>query len=109
MIYLEAKQLKHLIDWDESNIYDSLLTCSLTTTELQKLYKAPLQVPAWSSHTQAVERCVKLVTDAAATVFGLEKREGHIKAQQLSRKMMQRNNSKKDFARLLDFAMFYND
>ena len=103
MIDLEANELKHLIDWDESNIYEPLLTCSLTKTELRKLYDAPMQVPAWSSHTQAVERCIKLVTDAAATVFGHEQREGYIKAQQLSRKLMRRNNSKKDVVKLLDF------
>ena len=87
----------------KSEIFEPLFTCSLTTAELRELSKAPMQVPAWSSHTQAVERCIKLVTAAADTVFGHEQREGYIKAQQLSRKLMRRNNSKKDVVKLLDF------
>ena len=49
-------------------------------------------------HTQAVERAVKAVTEASATLCDKTSREGFIKAQIDSRKAMPKFDSKKDFA-----------
>lgn len=49
-------------------------------------------------HTQAVERAVKTVTEASATLCNKTEREGFIKAQIASRKAMPKFDSKKDFA-----------
>ena len=40
----------------------------------------PFQPPKYKCHTQAVERAVKLVTEAASSVVGEEARDGFIRA-----------------------------
>ncbi|KAG7177793.1 hypothetical protein Hamer_G031994, partial [Homarus americanus] len=51
------------------------MTTSLTSQELRNLKETPMQVPKWPSHTQSVERCVKMVTEAAGYVYSHERRE----------------------------------
>ena len=62
-----------------------------------------MKVSAWSSHTQSVERCVKMVTEAAGHVFSHERREGYIRSQVVSRELMSKNNSKRDIINLVKF------
>ncbi|KAG7155497.1 hypothetical protein Hamer_G031753, partial [Homarus americanus] len=50
------------------------MTTSLTSQELRNLKETPMQVPKWPSHTQSVERCVKMVTEAAGHVYSHERR-----------------------------------
>lgn len=53
--------------------------------------------PEFPCHTQSVERCVKLTTEASGSVAGQKSRDGFICARQNSRKVMPKFNSKKDF------------
>ena len=62
-----------------------------------------MEVPDWPSHTQSIERCVKMVTEAAAHVYSAERREGYIRSTVVSRQLMSRNKSKKDLANLVKF------
>lgn len=48
-------------------------------------------------HTQAVERCVKLVSEASVKVCGQESRDGYIKSTLLSRSIMPEFSKKSDF------------
>lgn len=48
-------------------------------------------------HTQAVERCVKLVTEASKSVCGQESRDGHISNTLASRNTMSSFESKQDY------------
>ena len=48
-------------------------------------------------HTQAVERVIKLVTEAAAAVSGQERRDGYIRATLKSRIIMPVFETKKNF------------
>jgi len=48
-------------------------------------------------HTQAVERHVKMVTEAGKSVCGKERREGYIRAKIASRKNMTKYNTKCDW------------
>ena len=48
-------------------------------------------------HTQAVERVIKLVTEAAAAVSGQERRDGYIRATLKSRSIMPVFETKKNF------------
>ena len=50
-----------------------------------------------SCHTQAVERHVKLVTEASKAVCGPKYRDGFICARIASRQLMAKNESKRDF------------
>lgn len=98
----EATKITDLIKW-EIPVYEPPLTTSLTTFEVKQFLSKPMEVPNWCCHTQAIERCVKMVTEAAASVYSHEKREGIIRSQEASRSLMSKNQSKKDLAGLLNF------
>ena len=100
-INAEAKSLYDMIDWTSS--YEPPLTCAMTTACLKTIIDSPMQVPSWPSHTQSIERCVKMVTEAAAHVYSQERREGYIRSQVVSRELMSRNRSKQDIAKLVKF------
>ena len=97
----DAKSLYDMIDWTSS--YEPPLTCAMTTACLKTIIDSPMQVPSWPSHTQSIERCVKMVTEAAAHVYSQERREGYIRSQVVSRELMSRNRSKQDIAKLVKF------
>ncbi|KAG7157448.1 hypothetical protein Hamer_G005885, partial [Homarus americanus] len=74
----EAIQREEELCQDVYHFFDILeppLTTSLTSQELRNLKETPMQVPKWPSHTQSVERCVKMVTEAAGHVYSHERRE----------------------------------
>ena len=59
-----------------------------------------MEVPSWSTDTQAVDRIVQMVTGACGKVYGEERMDDILKSQQVSRELMSRNRSKKDIAKL---------
>ena len=96
----DALNLLELIDWSDG-AYEPPLTCKLTTAEIKKFIEAPMQVPQWPCHGQSIERCVKQVTEAAGRVYTHEKREGCVRGQEASRRLMSKNESKKDLMKLV--------
>ena len=62
-------------DYSESELRESLLNGT------------KLDFPDFPSHSQAVERAVKLTTEASQTVYGFEARHQHITAKVLSQKL----------------------
>ena len=95
-----AKQLSDLIAWNFS-VTEPPLTCTLTSATIKEFLKYPMEVPHWDSHTQSVERCVKLVIEAASHVYTYERRKLYIRAQLVGRHLMSQNRSKKDMATLV--------
>ncbi|KAG7168467.1 hypothetical protein Hamer_G002532, partial [Homarus americanus] len=75
-INVNATKLSELVDLS-LEVLEPPLTTSLTSQELRNLKETPMQVPKWPSHTQSVERCVKMVTEAAGHVYSHERREGN--------------------------------
>ncbi|KAG7157841.1 hypothetical protein Hamer_G027900, partial [Homarus americanus] len=73
-INVNATKLSELVDLS-LEVLEPPLTTSLTSQELRNLKETPVQVPKWPSHTQSVERCVKMVTEAAGHVYSHERRE----------------------------------
>ncbi|KAG7162900.1 hypothetical protein Hamer_G027849, partial [Homarus americanus] len=73
-INVNAIKLSELVDLS-LEVLEPPLTTSLTSQELRNLKETPMQVPKWPSHTQSVERCVKMVTEAAGHVYSHERRE----------------------------------
>ena len=104
----EATKISELINW-KMPVYEPPLTTSLTTFEVKQFLSKPMEVPNWCCHTQAIERCVKMVTEAATTVYSHEKREGIIRSQEASRNLMSKNQSKQDLVGLLNFKKVNND
>ena len=95
-IIMEATCLSKLIDWS-----DIALTCHLSTEAVKEFINTPMKVPKWPSHTQSVERCVKMTSESACHVFGQVRRNTCIQGQLASRKLMANNSSKKDLINLL--------
>ncbi|KAJ8962822.1 hypothetical protein NQ318_001222 [Aromia moschata] len=87
------------------NVTEPSLLAHLSTEDLQCIVSEYLgdkylfsRLPC---HTQAIERTVKLVTEAAFKVCGPEKRDGFIRTTLQSRQRMPSFETKKDFLRIL--------
>lgn len=83
-INFKATNYTELINWQECTVTEPPLTRDIEDAELQFMLKEKV-VPVvylekYPCHTQAVERTVKLVTEASGKVCGAESRDGHIRA-----------------------------
>lgn len=96
---MEATCLSELIDW--SDITEPPLTCHLSTEAVKEFINTPMKVTMWPSHTQSVERCVKMTSESACHVFGQARRNTYIQGQVASRELMSNNSSKKDMVNLI--------
>ncbi|GBN46834.1 hypothetical protein AVEN_228689-1 [Araneus ventricosus] len=74
------------------------------TTPIREIQKFPC-------HTQAVERCIKLVTEASNKACGHEARDGYIRATLKSRSIMPNFSKKSDFKCVVDIKKkkWYDD
>ena len=95
-IRMDATDLYGLIDWDNEQIYEPLLTCHYTQNELMNVIKDKMTVPDFPVHGQSIERCEQMVTRASAMVYGEERRDGFIKATNMHRQLLSGNDSKQD-------------
>ena len=72
--------MKDLIQWENENLTEPILTKELSHDEIDHLIESPMIVPSMPVHGQAVERCVKEVTAASMAVYGNDRRDGFIRA-----------------------------
>ena len=88
-----------MIDWQEKDITKPPLRKKLIDTEIENniKLKIPICLPALPCHTQAVERTIKLVTDASQKVIGSKNRDGYKNALLTSRSKLPKFNTKKDY------------
>ena len=96
MLNTKAKVYYKLIDLDGADVSEPPATLHLSTEQLQNMYtsKLELELPC---HNQAVERHVKVVTEASMMVCGFERRDGLIRQKLKSRKLMKCFNTKMQF------------
>ena len=83
-----------MIDWKKELKTEPPFTSKLTDEQLIQILETTLQVPRWLNHTQAVERGIKAVTEAATAVTCQVERDGYIKQRMHSRKLMPKFNTK---------------
>ena len=69
---VNTSKLSELVDLS-SEALEPPLTTSLTSKDLKSFKDTPMIVTKWPSHTQSVEKCVKMVTEAASHVYSHEK------------------------------------
>lgn len=97
----DAEDYTKMITWQDFKITEPPLTSSLSDEALKSIVKSGLgttkNIKNYPCHTQAVERCVKLVTEASSAVCGEKKRDGFIRARLLSRQQMPHFDTKKQF------------
>lgn len=100
-INFDADDYVGLIDWQNNKITCPPLLQTLEVDDLKNIISdSPgkiIDIAAFPCHTQSVERCVKLVTEASLSVVGSQKRDSFIKAKIDSRKLMPKFESKKDY------------
>ena len=92
-----AETYPELIDWEVAKLTEPPLTLDLNEAELLAIKETPFEVPNYPCHTQAVERGVKLVSEASAAAIGQEAREGFICQRIKERKVLNKFESKKDY------------
>jgi hypothetical protein len=96
----EAVQYTDMIAWQECNITEPPVTRHLDTAEIERYIETgdiSQEIPIFPCHTQAVERLIKLVTDASSAVSGESARDGYIRSRIYSRSKIPRFNTKSDF------------
>ena len=93
-INFDAVHYSQLIDWSKERIIEPPLTLSVSEADLLSFGES---VPKFPVHTQAVERAVQVVTQAASAVVGQEARHGYICARLKHTKLVPMFESKKDF------------
>lgn len=92
----EAVNFEDIINWTGTTVTEPPLTAHMSDDELTECSNQPIQLPFYPCHTQAVERTVKLVTEASAKCFGHSTRHGWIMNVLKSRKLKPSFQSKKD-------------
>lgn len=101
VVKFDASSYSDLIDWQENVLSDPPILKTITDEEIQHFVaqkgESELSLLLLPCHTQAVERAVKTVTEASATLCKKSEREGFIKNQIASRRAMPKFESKKDF------------
>lgn len=87
----DAADYFDMIDWAVCPISEPPIIKAMTNAELRDLITTEVTpaviFPKFPCHTQAVERHVKLVTEAAKAVCGKKSRDGFIRARVASRKL----------------------
>ncbi|GBO28485.1 hypothetical protein AVEN_224664-1 [Araneus ventricosus] len=91
-----------LIDWQAYYVTPPPVLRQISSHELLKMIQDYVPMDGWNFikfplHTQAVERIVKLVTEASRKRVGLQNRDGFIRDILESRKYMSQFESKKDY------------
>jgi len=74
-----ADSYVQLIDWVESLLSEPPLTLPKSDAEVSAFRDVAFQVPKYPCHTQAVERAIRLVSEASTDVVGQEARNGYIR------------------------------
>lgn len=97
----EARYYTDMIVWSESQVTSPPVLKDITDSELENLVSSKsdtlIQLPEYPCHTQAVERCVKMVTEASLNVAGEKARDGFIRSKIKSREIMPNFETKRNF------------
>lgn len=96
-----AQDYIEIITWQYCDITEPTLTQNLTEDDLKRILNegSPVILLLFKlpCHTQAVERCVKFVTEASLEVCGAVARDGFIRTRLLDRKLMPNFETKCDY------------
>ena len=97
-----ASDFTQLFDWDRVAISEPPLTMSMSDAAIEDIRCTPLEVDAYPVHTVAVERTVKVVTEAAGAVVGEEQRHGYICNRLRHRQQLPAFTSKQSWIRSME-------
>lgn len=90
-----------MIDWSTVSVTDPPITMSISDDDPREFIREPttpvVTFNRYPCHTQAVERCIKVVTEASQSVCGENRRDGFIRTRLESRAKMPVFETKRDF------------
>ena len=97
----DANEYFQLIDWSETAITEPPLTMDVPEEDIKLFVKAggqsTIEFGRYPCHTQSVERCVKIVTEASLAVCGQLSRDGFIRTRLEGRRIMPTFNTKAEY------------
>lgn len=93
-VNFNAEDYIDLIDWFNCTVTEPPLVRHLSDQELWDIVKQVPNFDNFPCHTQAVERGVKIITEASTKVCGEESRDGFIRAKFDARKDLPKFESK---------------
>ncbi|GBO02834.1 hypothetical protein AVEN_79765-1 [Araneus ventricosus] len=97
----EGTNYTEMIDWSSITITSQPILSDISTDVFRSIV-SDKKNPEWNfvhfpCHTQVVERCVKLVTETTAEVYGFQNRDGFIRSKFFSQPIMPDFDHKADF------------
>jgi hypothetical protein len=100
ILNFNANNYTELIDWNQIDVTEPPMIKHIPDKDLkiliiQNSFKQNVQM--YPCHTQATERCIKLVTQASQAVCSKRRRDGFIRVTIESRKKMKTFNTKSEF------------
>ena len=105
----DANKWWKLVDIELDGVQECPMTLQYSLEELEEALEneLPLEgiIKSFPSHSQSVERAVKLVTEASAHVFGFEQRHRHINTVVMSRSARPAFESKSRYKENYDTAL----
>ena len=101
-IDFDADNYHSMIDWDSLLLTEPPLTYNHSDDELKLIIDEAITLPPYRSHTQSVERAVKMVTDASGKVYGLVAAQGYIRAKISSRQLYRKCDTKTELIKMFD-------
>ena len=104
MINFKAVLWTDFIDLSVNGVCEPPLTLDFSDNELQNslLTGEKINLPDFPSHSQGVERAVKLVTEVSQSVHGFKARHQHILAKDLCQQLRPAFSSKGSYMELFD-------
>ena len=90
VLNFDANDYIDLVAWQNIDRYDPPIMNNYSESQIRAFIDNTdvKLLPHFPYHTQAAERCIKLVTEASAAVCGQEQRDGFIRARNESRTLM---------------------
>src|SRR6218665_2401516 len=92
----EASDYTELINWTDE-VTEPPVIMNISDKSIAEKETPSLFFPRFPCHTQAVERCIKLVTEASTAVSGKRNRDGFIRNKFQSCTLMPHFNTKLDY------------
>lgn len=100
-LYLDSHDYIEVINWKDNEITEPPLTADVSEEDIRLFVKSggqsTIEFERFPCHTQSVERCVKLVTEASLAVCGEESRDGFIRSRLQARLVMRVFNTKSEY------------
>ena len=96
-VNFQAETYVEMINWEAECLSEPPLTRNKTENEILSYKETPFVVSKYPCHTQAVERAIRLVSEASAAVVDKKARDGFIRQRIEARKELPTFKTKRDF------------